>query len=255
MTIFVRSNKIPPCPTRPSPPARRPDCARLPAPCGRDGAADRILAAALEAFAERGFDGATTREIAAAAHVPQGLVAYHFASKQALWEAAVDRVFREARAELGGVVGALRDEAPATRLRAVMRRFVRFSAAHPEFHRFMVHEGAHDGPRLRWLVEHHVRPLYEATVALMREAAPELDAPHWYYLVLGAATHLFAVAPEFERLAGRDPRTPEMVEAQAAAVTELLIDAALARPASLLARPAPTTKRARTQRTQKEESS
>ena len=47
-------------------------------------APERILSAALAAFAARGFDGATTREIAADAGVPQGLLAYHFESKQAL---------------------------------------------------------------------------------------------------------------------------------------------------------------------------
>ncbi len=204
------------------PPSRR-------APARAQAAPDRILAAALAAFAQRGFDGATTREIAADAGVPQGLVAYHFESKQALWEAAVSRVFQALAAELRSAIEALVDVDPATRLRAVMKRFVRFSAAHPELHRFMVQEGAHDGPRLRWLTEHHLRPLYEASTALIREAAPDVDAAHLHYLVLGAATHMFAVGPEFRRVTGRDAFAPEMVEAQATALVELVLDAALAR--------------------------
>jgi AcrR family transcriptional regulator len=199
---------------------------RAPAP-----APERILSAALAAFAERGFDGATTREIAADAGVPQGLVTYHFESKQALWQAAVDWVFRALAAELRGTLDALVDVDPATRLRALMKRFVRFSAAHPELHRFMVQEGAHDGPRLRWLTERHLRPLYEASTTLIREAAPGSDAAHLHYLLLGASAHLFAVGPEFERVTGRDPVAPEMVEAHASAVAELVLDAALARAA------------------------
>ena len=191
-------------------------------------APDRILSAALEAFAERGFDGATTREIARAAGVPQGLVTYHYASKQALWEAAVDWVFAALAADLGAATDALRDVEPAARLRAIVKRFVRFAAQHPEFHRFMTQEGAHDGPRLRWLVARHVKPLFEASVALIRDAAPGVDAAHLHYLMIGAATHLFAVAPEFERVTGRDPRTPEIAEAHAAGVVSLLIDGALA---------------------------
>ena len=100
------------------------------------------------------------------------------------------------------------------------KRFVRFSAAHPELHRFMVHEGSHDGPRLRWLLDRHIRPLFEASTALIRAAAPDVDAAQLHYLMLGAATHLFAVAPEFQRLTGRDPFESEMVEAQAQAIVD-----------------------------------
>ncbi len=207
-------------------------------------AADRILRAALAAFAERGFDGATTREIAAAAGVPQGLVTYHYASKQALWEAAVDDVFRDMTVELGGALDVLRDVDPATRWRTAIKRFVRFSARRPELHCLMTHEGAHDGPRLRYLVERHIRPLSEGSTALIREAAPGVDAEHLHYLLLGAVAHLFAVAPEFEAVTGRNSRTPEMIEAHASAVVDWVVEAALANGA---AKPA-TAKRTRSPR-------
>ncbi len=206
-------------------PKARARAERAPAP-------ERILSAALQAFATLGFDGATTRAIAGAAGVPQGLVTYHYASKQALWEAAVDWVFRALATDISATLEALRDVDPATRLRAVMKRFVRFSAAHPELHRFMVHEGSHDGPRLHWLVDRHLRPLFEASTGLIRAAAPTADAAHLHYLMLGAATHSFAVAPEFRRLTQRDPFAPAMVEAQAASIVDLLIDGALARDAA-----------------------
>src|SRR5919206_179985 len=57
----------------------------------------RILTAALEVFGERGFSGASTREIAARAGVTQPLVHYHFATKDALWRAAVDELFAALR--------------------------------------------------------------------------------------------------------------------------------------------------------------
>jgi AcrR family transcriptional regulator len=193
---------------------------------------ERILSAALSAFAERGFDGATTREIAAAAGVPQGLVTYHFESKQRLWEAAVDSVFAELAREFGGVVAALRDVDPVARWRAAMKAFVRFAARRPEMHCLMTREGAHDGPRMRYLVDRHVLPLFEVSVSLIRDAAPGIDAAHLHYVLIGAVAHLFAVAPEFERVTGRDPRTPEMIEAHAAAVVDCVIDGALAQAAA-----------------------
>lgn len=223
LTLVVRSTKVRPMPKRA--PTRRPgplrSAAAAPAP-------ERILEAALQAFAERGFDGASTREIAAAAGVPQGLVNYHFESKQSLWEAAVDAVFAEFAREVAGVVEALRDVDPATRLRAAAKRFVRFAARHPEVHRLMTREGSQNGPRLRYLVDHLVRPLFDGSTALIEQAAPGLDAAHLHYVLLGAVSHLFAVAPEFEAVTGRDPRAPEMVEAHAAAVVDWLIGGALA---------------------------
>ena len=66
--------------------------ARLSRPSA-DPTRERILAAALDLFSERSFEGATTREIAGRAGVTQPLLNYHFRSKDALWRAAVDALF------------------------------------------------------------------------------------------------------------------------------------------------------------------
>src|SRR5207244_7142507 len=66
----------------------------------RDGARERILAAALQVFAEQGFDGARTREIAERADANLGLIKYYFDGKEQLWKAAVTRAFAELQADL-----------------------------------------------------------------------------------------------------------------------------------------------------------
>ena len=48
-------------------------------------ARNAIVEAALAAFAEHGFHGATTRNIANAAGVSQGLLHHHFGGKDGLW--------------------------------------------------------------------------------------------------------------------------------------------------------------------------
>ena len=50
-----------------------------------EGTRERILAAALEIFSQAGFDGATTRELAARAGVNLGLIKYYFGTKEQLW--------------------------------------------------------------------------------------------------------------------------------------------------------------------------
>src|SRR5690242_1092985 len=191
---------------------------------------ERIVTAALDIFAQRGFDGARTRDIAAHARVNQGLITYHFASKDALWRAAAARIFARLADEFGRRLEALRDVEPVARLRAVARHFVRFAAEHPELHRFMVEEGKSDGPRLQWLIDRYVRPLYEASCGLIeaaqREGALLRDQPvHLHYILIGAATHLFVMAAEVRRLTGRDPMQKDTIEAHADAVVSLLVGA------------------------------
>jgi AcrR family transcriptional regulator len=189
---------------------------------------DRIVAAALRAFADHGFDGATTRDIAAAAGVPQGLITYHFGGKEALWRATMDHIFGLLRGSLDARAADLAGAAAPTRLRLLLRHFVAFSAAHPELHRLMIQEGKRDTARTRWLVETHVRPLYDFTSgtlrALQREGlVPRLPLVSLYYVVLGAACHMFVVAPECRQLTGIDPLAPRVVDAHADAIMALLL--------------------------------
>lgn len=53
-------------------------------------ARERILAAAETLFAERGFDRTSTSALAAAAQVPQGLIFYHFRTKEELLRSLVE---------------------------------------------------------------------------------------------------------------------------------------------------------------------
>lgn len=56
---------------------------------------ERILAAAVHAFAVHGFHGATTRSIAAAADVNISMINYYFGSKQGLLKTATQRYFED----------------------------------------------------------------------------------------------------------------------------------------------------------------
>jgi TetR/AcrR family transcriptional regulator len=63
----------------------------------RDGEQTRlaILAAAERVFAERGFDGASLRDLADAAGVTRSLIHHHFGSKEDLWLAVADHLFAD----------------------------------------------------------------------------------------------------------------------------------------------------------------
>lgn len=61
---------------------------------GASDARERIIAGAVEEFAERGYDGATIRAIAGRAGVDPALVHHYFGSKADLFGAAIDTPIR-----------------------------------------------------------------------------------------------------------------------------------------------------------------
>lgn len=188
---------------------------------------ERIEAAALEAFSDVGFDAASTRLIARQAGVNAQLVTHHFGTKLGLWKAVADRTFQQLVVRLGERMRGLDGVADDERMRLMLREYIRYAAEHPEIARFMAHEGARQGERLDWLIERHVRPIFESLQAEIRAAQARGSAPTGEpillaYLFIGATT-MFSQAAEFQLLTGRDPCAPEIVNAHADLILSLLL--------------------------------
>jgi len=186
-----------------------------------------ILDAALDLFSERSFDGASTRSIAELAGVTQPLLNYHFAGKEELWRAAVDDLFERFRTSTQQRLSGLRGVDDVTIAKLMVRHFVEFSAANPQLHRIIMQESKADGPRMDYLVDRHVRPIYERTFAMFESLAsagamPDIPAAHLYYILTGAGPTMFVLAPECRRLTSLDPLSDDVIEAHADAVCRLL---------------------------------
>jgi AcrR family transcriptional regulator len=184
----------------------------------------RITEAAIAVFAEFGFHGASTRDIAGRAGVNQGLLTYHFKSKDELWRAATDQIFSELRDLLIPAEGVPTPADLRGRARETIRTYVRFAAAHPELFRIMLDEGKGSSDRMKWLVRKHLKRLYEAFGLLAAASGIEpAAAPHAYYVMAGAGSLIFAVAPECRALTGLDPKTKKAVDSHAEFVARLLV--------------------------------
>ncbi|MBC8188000.1 MAG: TetR/AcrR family transcriptional regulator [Proteobacteria bacterium] len=187
-----------------------------------------ILQTALEAFSLQGFDGASTRSIAAQAGVNQGLIPYYFKTKQTLWREAVDRAFDELHSAMSGL---LASEGPSDReaVARMIRVYVAFVASHPEFVRLMNEEGKRTGPRMRWLVDRHVRPLVDGLTTLFSRMADEIGMPkgidptHLNYIFVGSVAMIFHQAPECRRVSGVDPLEARAVKAHADALVHIFL--------------------------------
>jgi TetR/AcrR family transcriptional regulator len=190
---------------------------------------EAILRAALRSFAEKGYDGSSTREIATQAGVNQGLIPYYFGGKLKLWQAAVDLAFGELAAGLDAALADSDASSERDRTALLLRNYVRFVARNPEFVRLMHEEGKRQGPRMRWLVDRHVKPMYEAVKVLMGRSQargvlpPDIDPIHFHYLLAGAVGLIFHQAEECKRLAGVDPFDDAVVEEHARVVEYLFL--------------------------------
>jgi TetR/AcrR family transcriptional regulator len=187
---------------------------------------ERIVTAAIEAFAEKGFEAASTRDIARRAGTDQGLLTYHFPNKDKLWRAAADQLFGEQSEQYDSLIdsGSYRNSRELAR--AGIRAYVRSVAQRPEIFRFMVDEGNQSNARMRWLVDTHLKPRYEFMKlhgVVRATGIEESVAPIAFFAMAGAGSIIFAVAPKCRRLSGVNPRSREAIETHADFIANLMV--------------------------------
>lgn len=98
--------------------------ARRPAPPGLDRRR-QILDAALDVFAEQGFEAATTKDIAARADVTHGLIYFYFKNKEDLFGAACEHQAAQVAERLAHVQETDADMTPEAILRHLFLHLVR----------------------------------------------------------------------------------------------------------------------------------
>lgn len=189
----------------------------------------RLVEAALTEFAAHGFDGASTRAIAERAGVHQPLINYHFRSKAELWRASVSTLFDELASELApfAIEDLPEGEDAWHRLCALVNVLVHFAARRPELNRIMVAEATADSIRLAWITETYTAPAFHRFAELwgrLRSSGRvvDLDPMVAYYTVVGAASLLYANAPEARRITGREPTDDDLVDHHAEALCAML---------------------------------
>ena len=188
----------------------------------------RLIQAAIEEFAEKGFDGASTGEIAARAGLAQSAVPYHFGTKDLLWKAAGDQLFGLLRDRLTGRLAGLQGVDVGTTARLLLTEFVRFAAEHPELHRFMLQEGTGPSERLEWLVTKHVAhmgSLLEGMLQGIEAAGGRSPGPpsHVFYVLIGAVSTPYAIAPQVRLTTGHDPFSEEYIDTHVEMILRMFV--------------------------------
>lgn len=169
----------------------------------------KLLDAAIEAFSENGFKGTSTRDIAERAGVHHPLITYHFKNKDTLWRAAADRVFRDFRRSLAASLEKHESECPKERMASLVRAYVFYAKSQPALHKVMVQEASYPNPRLDWLIETHLKPLFDATFAMIEElqsigVAPQGNPRLLFNMIRLSSGGLLALGNELKASSGLD---------------------------------------------------
>jgi len=161
----------------------------------------KLLDAAIQAFSENGFKGTSTRDIADRAGVHHPLITYHFKNKDLLWRAATDRIFREFNISLVKAMAEIPEVEPKTRAETFVRTYVRYAHRQPALHKIILQESSYPSERLDWLVDNHLKPLYEIVVKPLTQLqalgiAPPGNPALLYNMIRVSAGGLLALALE-----------------------------------------------------------
>jgi len=143
-----------------------------------DPSRDRLLAAAVEIFAERGFRDATVREICAKADVNAASVNYYFGGKEKLYAEALGFAFQQANALYPMAEAMDASLPPEVRLTGYVRVFLlklldETTLGHHT--NLVAHEIAQPTSALNGIIQSAIAPQVE----LMREVVSALLGPGW----------------------------------------------------------------------------
>lgn len=198
---------------------------------------DTVLDAALEAFAERGYDGTSVREVARSMGVSHNWIPQRIGSKEQLWYAAVDHGFRVLADAFADAGAPTYDDVPnVDRLRLLVVRFIEANALRPALLRIINQEAANPGPRLDHIFGTYIEPVRafgEQVLRSLRDRGDVSDASValFYFLMTHGAGGPLALPALADRFGATiDPTDPAAVRRHAETAAGLLFDGLLARP-------------------------
>lgn len=176
--------------------------------------AERILDAAEDVFARRGYDGTTLREVADLVGIRIPSLYNHFDSKLSLYLAVLERGMRPILDMLARAIS--EGETTESEPRAVVAEVMDLLGARPNLPRLVQYEMLAGGEHLALMLENFVRPTLERSLEMLHGTPAAL---HWKveqlpYLLLALLNMIlghFAMTPLIEQLLGERAHSPEVV--------------------------------------------
>ena len=184
---------------------------------------DDILDHATRLFAERGYEGTSMGDLAERVGMRKASLFYHFASKDILYAAVLDRLV----IAVGTVIAthAAREGSFAERLDDLSEALTKTLGEQPFAARLLIREAMDFGPVIRETLGDHIQLVLTAAEQFLRAGQKagvfvELDAKHFIVSLIGIHFMPFGIAHVVARFIGTDPFEPAFIDARRIAVRD-----------------------------------
>jgi AcrR family transcriptional regulator len=176
---------------------------------------EEILEVATRLFAERGYEGASMNDVAEQVGMRKASLFYHFATKDALYEAVIDRLVASLHEPLEAIYAS--SGTYVERLDALTRTLVEALGSRPYAARLLLRETMDWGPVMRGKLAERILLVLEAGASWLRAgqeagAFDEGDPRHMVITAVGMHLVPFALGQMVERFTGQPPFEPAFVE-------------------------------------------
>jgi len=186
---------------------------------------DRILDAALEAFADYGFRGATIDQIAARAGMSKPNLLYYFRRKRDLYVAVLERTLDM---WLEPLIAIRPDGDPAREIRAYINRKLEFSKTRPTASRLFANEIIQGAPLLKTVLQGGLRGIVDDKAAVIRGWAKagkiaDVDPYHLIFVIWAVTQHYADFAAQVEAVVGGSLNDRTFFRETEAAIDHILL--------------------------------
>ncbi len=184
-----------------------------------------LLAAAERIFAERGLAGARTEEIASAARINKAMLHYYFETKEKLYQAVLENLFRQLHLSLRDPLS--RTPAPRAALLGFVDRYINFLQQHPNYPRLLQREIMERGPYLRVVVERYLGPIFSSLARILRAGIRQgefrsVDVNQTVVSLIAITVFYFAATPVMSLVLGGNAYDARRVAARKRAVVDFV---------------------------------
>lgn len=192
----------------------------------RQRSEQRIIAAAIEAFANKGAHGATIAEIASALAMPTATIHYYFRNKQALYDAVLQQIVELWFTEIAGI------EEGADPLQAIgdyVRSKMAFSRRYPHASRVFANDILGGNPHILGMVRDSIRPIVEDKCRVIRRwiragHIRPVEPLHLFFMIWGATEFYANFAGEVAIFSGKDELSDAQYEQAVRTVAGIIVE-------------------------------
>jgi AcrR family transcriptional regulator len=190
---------------------------------GPDDARARLIDAAMELFAEKGYEGTSVRDLAAAAGVNVAAVSYHFGSKDALYHeclraclAPCAQMRERMQFHLKAAQRKKSSKAAEEALRACIHIFLEVLTSSAAKHsQLVMREQSESKPRFEPVIREFFQPVGNILQQIILMLAPDLPQMRGFMVIsgiIGQCLHTLKARASYRVLAGVDSHSSEYIE-------------------------------------------